>query len=252
LLVSGRHQLEDLAPVTAGAFADSRFNQAELVAAGYDPTAVVPIMVDVTRGVGVVDTRLRDELRATKRSADWLFVGRLAPNKAQHQVIKAFACYRRAYDPLSRLWLVGGETSAQYRAALARYANEVGLSDAIMFSGSVDDAQLGAYYDAADVFVCLSQHEGFLVPVLEAMAHGVPVVALATGAVPETVREAGVLLDGSASVVEVAAAVHRVLSDRPVRDALIETGRERVEYFSVARGRARLLDAVTSVVGTRS
>jgi L-malate glycosyltransferase len=252
LLVSGRHQLEDLAPMTAGAFADSSFNQAELIEAGYDPTAVVPIMVDVTRGVDVIDTTLRDELRATKRSADWLFVGRLAPNKAQHEVMKAFACYRRAYDPRSRLWLVGGETSAHYRAALERFADDIGLREAITFTGSVDDAQLGAYYDAADVFVCLSQHEGFLVPVLEAMAHGVPVVARATGAVPETVHDAGVLVDSDASSIEAAAAVHRLLSDQTAREALLASGHERVEYFSVAHGRVRLLDAVGSVVGART
>jgi glycosyltransferase involved in cell wall biosynthesis len=200
----------------------------------------------------VVDTRLRDELRATKEATDWLFVGRLAPNKAQHEVIKAFACYRRAYAPASRLWLVGGETSAHYRAALERFAGEVGLRDAITFAGSVDDAQLGAYYDAADVFVCLSQHEGFLVPVLEAMAHGVPVVALATGAVPETVRDAGVLLDGNASAVEVAASVHRVVSDEPARTTLVASGHARVEHFSVPNGRTRLVKAVTRVVGARS
>jgi glycosyltransferase involved in cell wall biosynthesis len=250
LLVSGRHQLDDLAPMTSGAFADSSFNQTELIEAGYDPTAVVPIMVDVTRGVDVIDMQRRDELRATKRGADWLFVGRLAPNKAQHDVMKAFACYRHAYDPGSRLWLVGGETSARYRAALERFADDIGLRDAITFTGSVDDGELGAYYDAADVFVCMSQHEGFLVPVLEAMAHRVPVVALASGAVPETVRDAGVLLDRDASAVEVAVAVHRILSDQCAREAFLASGQARVEYFSLARGRVRLLDAVASVVGT--
>jgi glycosyltransferase involved in cell wall biosynthesis len=252
LLVSGRHQLEDLAPLTAGAFADSSFNEAELTAAGYERTAVVPIMVDVTRGLDVVDTRLCDELRATKRAADWLFVGRLAPNKAQHEVMKAFACYRRTYDAASRLWLVGGDSSAVYRAALERYADDIGLRDAITITGSVSDAQLGAYYDAADVFVCLSQHEGFLVPVLEAMAHGVPVVALAAGAIPETVHHAGVLLDPAASAVEVAAAVHQLLANADARDALVAAGHERVDHFSVARGRERLLEAVAKVVGDSS
>jgi glycosyltransferase involved in cell wall biosynthesis len=252
LLVTGRHQLEDLAPYTTAGFADSSFNEGELRAAGYAATAVVPVLVDVTRGVDVVDANLRDELRTTKRGTDWVFVGRLAPNKAQHEVLKAFAQYRRMYDPHARLWLVGGESSARYRAALEQFVHETRLAESVRVTGSVGDAQLGAYYEAADVFVCTSQHEGFCVPVLEAMAHGVPVVALGTTAVPETVGLAAVVLDAGARATEVAAAVRQVLADRVAVERLIALGYARVEEFSLARGRARLIDAIAPVVAGRS
>jgi glycosyltransferase involved in cell wall biosynthesis len=248
LLVSGRHQLEDVAPGVEAGFADSRYNELELRAAGCERTAVVPIMVDVGRGVDVVDRGMADALRASKRGADWLFVGRLAPNKAQHELLKVFAGYRRVYDPHARLWLVGGESSVHYRVALERFVAAAGLTGHVVIAGSVDDATLGAYYEAADVFVCVSEHEGFCVPVLEAMAHGLPVVARATTAVPETVADAGVLVAPAAPRADLAAAVQRVVTDDGLRSALVAAGHRRVEHFSLPRTAARLLEAVLPVV----
>ncbi|MCU1426474.1 MAG: glycosyl transferase group 1 [Actinomycetia bacterium] len=249
LLVSGRHQLEDLAPLARAGLADSHFNELDMRTAGFAPTAVVPIMVDVRRSVGVVDEQLLDGLGATKRGADWVFVGRVAPNKAQHELIKAFALYRHSFDPGARLWVVGGESSALYRAALDRFVTDLDLANAVVLTGSVSDAELGAYYEAADMFVCVSRHEGFCVPVLEAMAHSVPVVALASTAVPETVGDAAALVPENAPLHEVAAAVWRVASDAPTRRALIEAGHRRVEHFSVERSSQVLLDAISTILG---
>lgn len=248
LLVSGRHQLDDIAPFVRGGIADSHFNELELQRAGCADTAVVPVMVDVARGAARVDERLRDQLRATKRGADWVFVGRVAPNKAQHELLKAFALYRRRFDANARLWIVGGESSAHYRVALEQFIAGAGLDDAASLVGSVGDAELGAYYDAADVFVCASAHEGFCVPVLEAMAHGVPVVARASTAVPETVGDAGVLVPEDAPAIEMAAAVWKVVSDPQLGDALVTAGQRRVEHFSLPHTRQRFLDAVTALL----
>jgi glycosyltransferase involved in cell wall biosynthesis len=250
LLVSGRHQLEDLAPRCEFGFADSHYNERELRAAGFGATAVVPVMVDVRRGVGVVDDAFLARLQQSKQGSAWLFVGRVAPNKAQHEIVKAFAWYRRVYDADARLWLVGGESSVHYRVALERFVHEAGLAGAVTIAGSVDDAQLGAYYEAADVFVCASRHEGFCVPVLEAMAHGVPVVALASTAVPETVGDAAVLVPEHAPSSELAAAAWRVVRDDVARAALVAAGHDRVDHFSIERNRQRLLDVLQPVVGS--
>src|SRR5207245_1420426 len=120
--------------------------------------------------------------------------------------------YRELFDPRARLSLVGGATSPLYRRALEQLVDELGLAGAVELADVVGFAQLLAYYRTADVFVSLSEHEGFGVPLLEAMHFGVPVVALATSAVPETVGAAGLLLAERDPVV-VAVAVHRVLSD---------------------------------------
>ena len=242
-----RAELADLAPGCVGALADSTYNAEELVELGYPEPVVVPVLVDVAGRVGGVDAGLVERVRSGAGSV-WLFVGRLAPNKAQHDVVRAFAVFRRWVDRSARLVLVGGSSSESYRSALLVLVEELGLSGSVVLAGSVPDEELGSYYAAADVFVCLSEHEGFCVPVLEAMSHRVPVVALGAAAVPETVGSAGLVL-GDKSPVVVAEAVGRVVGDDRLRAGLVAAGEERVDELSIERGRTRLLDAVAPLIG---
>ncbi len=108
--------------------------------------------------------------------ADILFVGRIVPSKAQHELVKALWAYRRLYDPKARLHLVGGTSSFAYTKALQEFVDDLGLSAAVRLPGEVSDAALAAYFGAADVYLSLSAHEGFGVPLVEAMVAGVPVV----------------------------------------------------------------------------
>jgi glycosyltransferase involved in cell wall biosynthesis len=149
------------------------------VAAGYRATTVVPILLDPGEFDREVDAATLDRLRSATAAggASWLFVGRVVPNKAQHDVVKAFAAYRRVFDPHARLRLVGGTSLPAYADAVARYVDALGLGGAVELTGPVDPGVLSAHYRAADVFVCLSDHEGFCVPILEAMHHDLPIVA---------------------------------------------------------------------------
>jgi len=101
-------------------------------------------------------------------------VGRIVPSKAQHELVKALWAYRRLYDPAARLHLVGGTSSFAYLKALRGFVGELGLTEAVRMSGDVSDAALAAYFAAADVYLSLSVHEGFGVPLVEAMAAGCP------------------------------------------------------------------------------
>jgi glycosyltransferase involved in cell wall biosynthesis len=96
--------------------------------------------------------------------------------------------------------------------------------------------------------VCLSEHEGFCIPLLEAMAHDTPVVAFAAAAVPGTLADGGVLLDAKAPST-VAAAVHRVVADKAVRDAVVEAGARRLADFSLDRTRAQWVEVLRGVDG---
>jgi glycosyltransferase involved in cell wall biosynthesis len=242
LLAQGRAQLTRLAPRASAGLADSHFNACELVRLGVAHTSVVPVFIDPSQW-GALDRPLRDELRRTKRGTDWLFVGRLAANKAQHDVICAFALYREVWDPGARLWLIGGTSAGPYQIALEALIERLGLGDSVRLAGSVPSGELGAYFDAADVFVCLSEHEGFCVPVIEAMWWGKPVVAYAATAVPETVGDAAVLLDRK-DYAAVGAAVDRVAHDEALRDALVERGHARVAAFAPDRTAETLLHAL--------
>ena len=114
--------------------------------------------------------------------------------------------------------------------------------------GSIRPEELEAYYRSADVFVCASEHEGFCVPIVEAMAHDLPVVAYAAAAVPETVQDAGLLLD-SKEPLPFAAAVHRVVEDEHLRRQFSRAAVRRAEAFSLARSRAHFVDLVLAAVG---
>ncbi len=243
-------QLAVLAPRAALGLADSELNQADLRAAGCRRTQVVPVLVDLERLVAPPDPRVAARLADGRRDdgADWLFVGRLVPSKAQHDLVKALWAYRRLYDPRARLHLVGPTPSGRYLASLRDFVADLGLREAVRITGEVSDSALAAYFEAADAYVSLSVHEGFGVPLLEAMRASVPVVALSAGAVPDTVGEAGLLLS-RVEPARVAAAVHRVVAQADLRARLVTAGHRRVALHTLAGSGRRAVEAIATVAG---
>ena len=244
MLMKGRRQLADLEARASLGLADSAYNAAELEALGYTPTAVVPIMLEVAAMESTPpDPRVTRDDRTT-----WLFVGRIAANKAQHDIIKSFAVYRRLYDPRARLRLVGGSSSHAYEHTLIEFIRALGLEDVVELTGEVGEAEKMAYFETSDVYVVCSEHEGFCVPLLEAMYHRVPIVAYGATAIPETLGDAGLVLSVK-DAPTVAEAVQRVCSDSTLRTQLVEAGTRRLADFDIAKSRAKLLAAIEPVVG---
>ena len=232
----GRAQLRDLALVTEFAIADSGFNERELQDAGYRSTVTVPLLIDPEDFTGSPDPALAARLvrQRAEGGTDLLFVGKVSPHKGQHDLVKALAAYRRLYDPKARLHIVGSAISEEYRDAVIRFAGELGLGDAVEMAGSVTHEELIAYYDACDVFLCLSNHEGFCVPLLESMYHRLPIVSYVSTAVPETVQQAGLILPDKEPA-RVAAAIHRVVDDAGLREELAAAAALRVDWFALSR-----------------
>lgn len=243
----GRAQLERLAGESRFAVADSAFNEQELLATGYTGTAVVPLIIDMTSTGQHPDKDTARRLGRAKESggADMLFVGKISPWKAPHDLVKMLAVYRRLYDRKARLHLVGTPIGERYGPALRAFIGELGLHDAVELVGSVDPGQLEAYFRAADVYVSASDHEGFCVPVVEAMGHGVPVVAYAAAAVPETVEGAGLLLE-SKEPLRFAAAVARVLGDAGLRRAMAEAAARRLKGFEKRASATRFVELLAN------
>jgi glycosyltransferase involved in cell wall biosynthesis len=243
----GVDQLEQLGPKSFFGFAHSAFSEKQLQQAGCHRTTVVPPLFSIPAS-GADPTAL-ESLRAEKvdGGSDWLFVGRISPHKAQHDLIKALACSRQVYDRDARLHLVGTSLGDDYLRALARFASRLGVGDAVRMTGAVPARVLSAYYETADVFVCASDHEGFCVPIVEAMAKGVPVVAYDAAAVGETVGSGGVLLEEKSPIV-VAAAVDRVLGDRALSGRLAGSGRRRAAELSMPASGRQLARAVGQAV----
>lgn len=231
-----RHQLQALAPRAALGIADSAYNEGDLRAAGCAATAVVPVLAAYGRLAAAPDPVTAGRLAAGRAGggAQWLFVGRLVPSKAQHQLVKALWAYRRLYDGRARLHLVGAAPARRYLVALRDFAAELGLGTAVRIAGEVSDAALAAYFAAADAYVSLSVHEGFGVPLVEAMAAGVPVVATAAGALPEVLGD-GALLVPVGDAGALAAALGTLLGSDEARRTWAGRGRARAAGFSWAR-----------------
>jgi glycosyltransferase involved in cell wall biosynthesis len=248
----GRTQLARLAPQSRFAVADSAFNESELQALGYQDTAVVPLLIDMHRKSDAPDPALATRLRRQKETtggADLLFVGKISPHKAPHDLVKMLSVLRRLYDPAARLHLVGSPLGTTYEPVLRDFISELGLDDAVHFAGSVSGAELEAYFRAADVFVCASDHEGFCVPIAEAMGHGLPIVAYGVTAVPETVAGAGLVLPDKTPV-HFAAAVARVLTDETLRTKLSAAGLARAAEFDLPSSVKLFVSLLQQAVGS--
>ena len=230
--------------------ADSAFNESELVALGYSGTAVVPLLIDMHVKSPEPDPALAAALaerRAREGGADLLYVGKISPHKAPHDLVKMLEVLRLTVDPAARLHLIGSPLGETYEPALRAFVSELGLEPAVDLAGSVSGAELEAYFQAADVFVMASDHEGFCVPLGEAMGHGVPIVAYGVTAVPETVGGAGLVLPDKSPAL-FAAAVGRVLGDAQLRSVLSAAGRERAQGFDLAASTARFVALVQEAV----
>ncbi len=247
----GRAQLRELAAVTEFAVADSRYNEEELIEAGYAATTTSSLLLDLEGFGGSPDPALAARLASARAAggADFLFVGKVSPHKGQDDLVKALAAYRRAYDPRARLHIVGGAISEEYQAAVERFAAELGLADAVSFAGSVTHEELIAYYAGCDAFLCLTNHEGFCVPLLEAMFHRLPIVTWDCTAVPETVGAAGIVLPDKRPA-RVAAALARVVADDRLRTALADAAAARVDWFSLPRAQDRFVAALEAACRT--
>ena len=225
----GREQLKLLAKSAEFGIADSEYNRRELEQAGLANTAVVPPLVDWEDFDRPPDQEVARRLADERTSI--LTVGQMLPHKAIHDVVAAFARYRDS-DRTAHLYLVGPTAmSGGYLDRIRGDIRKLDLENAITLTGSVTIEQLVAYYRGATAFLTLSEHEGFCVPLLEAMRSDLPVVANAAAAIPETLGNGGILLE-TKTPEAVAAQLDRVVHDQALRKDLIEKGRRRVEAFS--------------------
>jgi len=247
LAALGRQELRTLAGRVDLALGDSEFNRQELEALGFAPTAVMPIAVDTGR---ITDAPRRPSLEAILGDGliNILFVGRIVPNKRIEDHIRLAELYKRNVDSHYRFIFVGRYDAlpryyAQVRALIAEFRM---LPDRFWFTGPVPDADLAAFYRWADAYVSLSEHEGFCVPLLEAMATDVPVLAYAAGAVPETLGGAGVLF--TPKDLEFAAEMLGTLVyDHAVRASVLAGQRRRLADFAPDRIERRLMEVLASV-----
>jgi glycosyltransferase involved in cell wall biosynthesis len=244
----GRQELATLVGYADLALGDSEFNRRELEALGFPHTGVFPIAVDTARVTRRVHLPALEEI-LDDGLVNFLFVGRIAPNKKIEDHIKLAEVYKRYVDAYYRFIFVGRyDVVPRYysmiRALMADYRL---LHDRFIFTGPVPDDELAVYYQHAAVYVSLSEHEGFCVPLVEAMATGVPVLAYSAAAVPDTLGGSGVQF--APKDLEIAAELLGELAfNDDLRAQVIAGQRQRLADFGDERV-ARELSALVQSAG---
>jgi glycosyltransferase involved in cell wall biosynthesis len=227
----GLEQVASLKDKPSLVIADSEFNKQDLIEMGYDEDKikVLPIVIPYEDYRRPYDTKMYESLKKDGYT-NILFVGRIAPNKKQEDIIEIFSHYKKNINPKSRLCIVGSQDIVDYYEDLSDYAEELNSGD-IHFLGHISFSEILACYKAADLFLCMSEHEGFCVPLVEAMLFDLPIVAYESTAVPETLGDAGIVVD-SKNPEFVANVMDKLLGDKAMLSEIQAGCQERLEFFS--------------------
>jgi glycosyltransferase involved in cell wall biosynthesis len=249
---AGREQLSSIASAGCDLYMSaSQYNERELLREGVaeEKCFVVPPFHHIDR---------LNELEADRRVLDAcqdgltniLMVGRVSPNKGHQMLLEAFAAYNRDYNRNSRLFIVGKEETRlnAYNRWLREMVKYLKLRERVVFTGEVSDSELKAYYRVADVFMITSEHEGFCVPLVEAMSMGIPIVAYGSSAIPGTVDGVGLVWTERDPYL-LAESVNSIVADGRVGDALGQMGLRRYEqHFTNEQIKRQFLKAIDKVL----
>jgi glycosyltransferase involved in cell wall biosynthesis len=228
------------------ALGDSEFNRRELEESGFKNTGVLPILLDLDKYM-LFDKGFYQRL-AAGGTVNIIFVGRLAPNKKQEDVIKAFYYYHKYINQNSILYIIGKEQVPKYVRQLRNAVDNLGLKDCIVFTGSVGEKTLASYYKAANLFLCMSEHEGFCVPLLEAMSFDVPLLAYSSTGVPFTMGDSGILFKRK-DYIQIAEMMNLLISDQELKQKVIQKQRARLQEFNKKSVSSNLIEAIKKVNG---
>ena len=248
LLVLGRYELEQLRPRVVLTIAASHFNAAELEALGYRDVRVIPPVVNPFR----LARTLPDGATLTYLDREFnepflLFVGQMLPHKRPDLLVKAMHTASTYLGLQARLLLVGQNRFAPYADAITAQVRELNL-DQVHILGAVPDDRLAAMFRRATAFVTVSEHEGFCVPLLEALAFDVPVLARACAAIPETLGDGGFLLPERVTAELVAEAIDCIVRDSGLRRDLVTRGRQRLRELTQFDASIAMLEAIGEIV----
>lgn len=233
-----RTDLQRLTERARVGLAASEFSAGELRQMGVDDVRVVPPFVAAGPSAVPPDPQYLRTLMRTRRDLDLLFVSRIVPHKGHLHLLRMLAALR-ASGVDARLFIVGASGPRPFMDALARLRRQLSLEESVILTGPISDAELAAHYQEADLFTSLSEHEGFAIPLLEAMRAGTPILAYDAGAVAETMNGAGILVR-TLDPYLLAEAIVQTWQDQPLRSQLCERQRARADQLD-AIPRARLL-----------
>lgn len=250
LCKKGQEGLRYLADKVEYCIADSQYNKQDLIAAGYKcKIDVLPILIPFSDYDKTPNEKILRRYKNDKY-VNILFTGRIAPNKKQEDIIKAFYMYQKYYNQKARLFLVGSYNGMEtYYHKLKNYVKELHL-DNVYFTGHIKFDEILAYYNLSDLFLCMSEHEGFCVPLVEAMKFDLPVIAYDSSAIGDTLGGSGVLLKDK-NPLEVAGMIHYLTTHPDVMETLKEEQRARLNDFSHDKIEEQFLQYMSEFLGKK-
>lgn len=240
----GRVELKSLSDKVDLALGDSEYNESELKEAGFKKTGVLPLVMNFEKFDAPVIPVFNDMFRDGKTNI--LYVGRIIPNKKVEDVIKTFHLYNKYFNKNSRLFIVGENRGFErYYSSLLNMVEMLKVKN-IHFTGHIPEDELISYFRMADIYLHMSEHEGFCAPVPEGFFLNIPVIAFNEGAVKETMNKGGLLLNRK-EFLKTAALIDKIVSDKGLRRKVLETQQESLKKYFMNRTGKILLEHLKNI-----
>lgn len=226
------------------AYADSNFSRKEMIAMGYKNVGIIPVQISLDR---FDKTDVNKELeKSLKAQTNFIFVGRVVKNKKQVDIIKTFNLYHNYFDKKAKLFIIGDTSNVPYLREVENAIKENDLSENVVLTGKINESDLKTYYANASAFICMSEHEGFGVPLLEAMKMNVPLIAFDSSAILETMGGAGISFDKK-NYTQIAALLNEIVTNTSLREKLVKHQQERIKKLSSTDTEKLILDAIKNI-----
>jgi len=242
----GRIELKSLVDKIDLGLGDSKYNEQELKDLGFSNTGTLPLVMDFEKFDIEIDPVLAELFG--DNGTNILYVGRIIPNKKIEDIIKIFHIYKKFFNPHSRLFIIGEYRGFErYLYSLHDLIKQLNTKD-VFISGHVPDEELISYFKMADLYLHMSEHEGFCAPVPESFYLNIPVVAFNAGAVQETMNGGGLLVNHK-DYLQIAVLMDQVLSDNELRQKVLKSQREALQRYLKKRTGQILMDHIQRLVG---
>jgi glycosyltransferase involved in cell wall biosynthesis len=244
--LKGRRQLELLREKSIASIGDSQLNVDELLSRGFDKdnSKVIPLLLDVDK-IKSHDWS-HDLYDRNSDTFNIVFIGRVAENKCQHEVIEIYNKFREKTNLKTKCFIVGGLSNDSYESNLYELIDKYGLADEVIITNKVSSEDLYSYYRLADIFLCMSEHEGFGVPLVESMVFDVPVIAYNSSNIKNTLNGGGILINEKDFDL-VADIIYKLSINRVYRREIIYKQREAVKIYENNHIKLELMNFLKSL-----
>lgn len=236
LCILGREQLAKSSRYFVASIADSDYNAKELKSYNYQNITTLPLLVDQENQTAHKPNQALSQKH--KETYNIIFIGRVVSNKAQHRLIDLAYALKQKGIKNFKIFIIGGASEPSYMNFLHQYRKNLNLCDEVEITGKVSDEDLAAYYQEADLYLSLSNHEGFGIPLVEALRFDIPILAYDIGGISSTIPKEGLLKRKSTSFLT--KKILKLKGDKKLQSLLIKKQQTKLKTFSKQNIKNRL------------